>query len=300
MPHPPLPWCSHGVRAGLAALLLASLPGASAFESTPPEKSVHDAITAEAAAPLGWEGLPLSVLQQAVRALDVAETKVKGSAGKVAVLDALGDYEPAHHCDRLPPTPDAEAFAVASAYVRLQRAEALQFARTGHPERTVSTLGRALHALQDCFSHSNVCDLGSAEQAAFQRALLAGGAPPEGVRLTGFQPGEEDASMPPGDDYPHGHYAKDAPDATPDAQELLLDGSTKFEAARALAVATSRMFLEEFLAQLNATEREAVVTAGPRQGQDLRVPAPLLPALLGLLAASAAWRHRSRASAPGR
>jgi hypothetical protein len=260
---------------------------------------VHDQITLAAATPLGWNGTGLDALQQAVRAPDLAESKVKGSAGHVVVVDAVGDYEPSHHCDRLPPTPDAEVFAATSAYVRLEREEALQFARTGHPERAVSSLGRALHALQDCHGHSNVVDQDAAAQARFQQALLAGGPLPDGLVFTGFQPGAKDAEMPPGDPYPHGLYAKDGTNSTPDAEARLPDGRTKFEAARSLAAATSQRFLGDVLAQLNATQRHDLFAVRPQHLKNWPIPSPGLPALAGLLLAGGALGRRA-VSRPGR
>ncbi|MEA3204340.1 MAG: hypothetical protein QOI63_2022, partial [Thermoplasmata archaeon] len=233
-----------------------------------------------------------------VRAPDVAETKVKGSAGHLAVVDAVGEYEPAHHCDRLPPTSDAQVLAATSAYVRLERDEALQFARSGHPERAVTSLGRALHALQDCYSHSNVADQ-EAAQARLQQALLEGGPLPDGLVFTGFQPGAKDAEMPPGDSYPHGLHAKDGTNSTPDAQARLPDGRTKFEAARSLAAATSQRFLGDVLAQLNATQRHDLLAVRPQHLKNWPVPAPGLPALATLLAAGCALRRRA-ALPPGR
>ncbi|MCA1810435.1 MAG: hypothetical protein LC623_00285 [Halobacteriales archaeon] len=302
MPHHRKPRAGRWREAGVgAALLLAALaPSASAFESTPPGTSVHDQATAAAATPLGWSGSGLDALQQAVRAPDLAESKVKGSAGHLVVVDAVGDYEPAHHCDRLPPTPNAQAFAATTAYVRLERDEALQFARTGHPERAVTALGRALHALQDCHSHSNVVDLGPAVQARFQQELLAGGGLPDGLVLTGFQPGEEQADMPPGDPYPHGLHAKDGTNSTPDAEARLPDGRTKFEAALALAAATTQSFLADVLAHLNATERRDLLGVSPQHAKNWALPPPAVPTLIALLAAGVALRRRSSAAPPGR
>ncbi|HEX2066984.1 MAG TPA: hypothetical protein VHI93_09250 [Candidatus Thermoplasmatota archaeon] len=287
-----------GMGLGAALLLAALAPSASAFESTPPGDSVHDQATAAGAASLGWNGTGLEALQHAVRAPDLAESKVKGSAGRVVVVDAVGDYEPAHHCDRLPSTSSAQAFAAATAYIRLERDQALQFAHAGHPERAVTALGRALHALQDCHSHSNVVDLDPAAQARFQQALQAGGSLPDGLVLTGFQPGAEDATMPPGDPYPHGLHARDGTDSTPDAQARLPDGRTKFEATLELAAATTRSFLGDFLAQLNGTERRDLLAVAPQRAKGWPLPAPVTPLVVALLVAGAELRRRHGAVPP--
>jgi hypothetical protein len=270
----------------LAAAVLLLAPSAAAFESIPPGDSAHDHITAQAAEPLGWTGRGLDGLQQAVRSPDVAESKVKGSLGRVVILDAQGEYEPSHHCDRLPPTPNAQVFAATSAYIRLERDEAIQLVHSDHPERAVGALGRALHALQDCHSHSNISDKDAAAQATFQDALLQGLAMPEGMVFTGFQPGDKQADMPAGDEYPHGLYAKDGTNTTPDAEKRLPDGRTKFEAAAALATSTSRMFLEDFLGRLNATEKATVLAVPPQHLNNSPIPDAGSLLLLPLLGAA--------------
>lgn len=278
----------------LGALTLAGLPHpVAAFESIPPGDSVHDHITADAATPLGWNGTGLDGLQKAVRAPDLAEGKVKGSLGHVVVVDAQGEYEPSHHCDRLPPTSNAQVFAAASQYIQLEREEALQLVHSGHTDRAVSALGRALHALQDCHSHSDVGEKDPLTQAAFQRVLLDGGDMPVGMRFTGFQPGAKDAAMPPGDDYPHGLFAKDGTNSTPDAEARLPDGRTKFQAASDLAASTSRMFLQDFMGRLNATERSGILQAAPQHLNNSPIPTVGVPALVAVLAA-ATWMMRRR------
>ncbi|HUR62144.1 MAG TPA: hypothetical protein VM286_07250 [Candidatus Thermoplasmatota archaeon] len=279
----------------LAAWCLASIPQpAAAFESTPFGDSPHDHITSEAARPLGWEGRGLDGLQQAVRAPDVAESKVKGSLGRLVIVDAQGDYEPSHHCDRLPPVTDQQVFAATSTYIRLELEEALQLARSQHPERAVGALGRALHALQDCHSHSDIVDQGPGVQAAFQDALLQGGPMPEGLHFTGFQPGEKEADMPPGDGYPHGLHARDGEHSTPDAEGLLPDGRTRFEAAFHMAANTSRMLLEGFLAQVNGTVRAQILDVPPQHLNRSPIPSPgALPLLAVLLVGTLALRRRA-------
>lgn len=250
------------VIALLAAVPLLVLPSGVAFGSVPPGDSAHDRITRDAATPLGWSGTGLKELQKAIVAPDVSGTSFKVDGDGVS-LEATDAYEPHYHCDRLAPTSHADAFSATTAYVRLERDLALQWSHGGQAERALDALGRALHAVQDCHSHSDVGEKDAAYQASFQAALLGVGPAPPGLRLTGFQPGADDPAAPPGDPYPHASYAKDGPDTNDDSKQVLPDGRTKFEAARALAVATTRMFLEDVMGRLNATEKAAIMDVPP-------------------------------------
>ncbi|MCA1819776.1 MAG: hypothetical protein LC620_06990, partial [Halobacteriales archaeon] len=125
------------MRRWLLLVLLLALPPAAAFHSVPPGKSVHDEVTAEAAKPLGFTDKSLEALQEAVRRPDLREMKVSGTGASLVILDASGDYEPSHHCDRVPPASSNAAVNSTVAYVRLARAEALSFAQGDHAERAV-------------------------------------------------------------------------------------------------------------------------------------------------------------------
>ena len=240
------------------------IPGAHAFESVPPGSSPHDQVTEAAATPLGWSGDALKALQEAVLAPDFLESKVKTDGDHVIVVDATDDYESSHHCDRLPPTSDAAVFSSASSYIRLQRDEALQLVQAGHDARAVAALGRALHALQDCHSHSDVSEKTAEEADAFQTALLTGGpVAPSDLRFTSFQPGNEEPELPLGDVYPHSLFAKDGPGSSDDAKRLLPDGRTKYQAAFDLAVDTSALFLGEFMGRLTPSQEAAILAVKP-------------------------------------
>lgn len=242
-------------------VVLGSSPVA-ALESLPAGSSVHDEVTALAAAPLGFEGKGLEALQEAVRRPDLEETTVTEVDGKPA-LDATGDYVSAHHCDRPPGTPHAEAFQIAGQYVRMQRDLAVQMSHAGRPERALRLLGNALHALQDCFGHSNIVDLGPASQELFLQTLLHGGAAPEGLLITSFLPEGEPADDPAGDPYTHRNHAKDGPDSSPDASAPAMDGRSKFTATKELAAQATAQFLSGFLERLNPAQREAIRAQEP-------------------------------------
>lgn len=286
-----------GVLVACLLLSLAALP-ASAFRSLPPGTSVHDEITAQAGAAVGVTGKGLEALQQAVRRPDVDEMTVKADGDTVLLVDASIDYEPSHHCDRVPPVNAADALTATGMYVRLQSESARQQLVAGHAERSLRALGNAVHALQDCFSHSNVGDLSVADQDAFLAVLLEEGAspPPASLLLCSFQPGLEDPEMPPGDPYSHGAFNKDAPKSTADAEARLPDGRTKHEAAYALAVDGSKALLSSFFASVTPQQKAALL-ALEAEATVAKTPGPGGAAtLVTFLAVAAIFVARRRSS----
>lgn len=228
-------------------LLLACAAPAAAFESNVPGHRIHEAITREAAAAAGWEGRALSALVDAVNDPDFDETElVSFRGGRLRFLAPNPDtYAPEHHFDRGPGATHAEAFLAGAAYVRSQRAAALDAAARGDQAESIRCLGRALHALQDFFSHSNFVDLGEDDRAACL-AALRDGAPPAALRITAYFPdaaNPEDPEDP--EDYTHGAHAKDAPRKNADAAARPAGPGTpsNFERARAAARAETKGFL---------------------------------------------------------
>lgn len=261
------------VPAWLVCALL--VPSAAAFTSVPPGSSVHDEITA-VAKDAGWSDGATKALQQAVREPDFQETKLDPDGDQPTRIDATASYRAEHHCDRIPPMPDAQAFDATVAYVQGQRNEAANHSAAGNPEQAMEALGRALHALQDCYSHSNIVDLPD-QQQAFEDILLNGGAAVPGLRLVSFEPHADDPERPAGDDYPHGEFAKDEKDGNPEARAVLADNRTKFEAARDLARLATVAFLQEFMRERGAAEQAALMGVKPEDGgvpDDLNIPGP--------------------------
>lgn len=226
------------LRPALAALLAVALflPGACAFGSSP--GGPHDDVTDAAARVAGFPEGGIDALVAAVRLPD-------------ADL-ATSDYDPAHHCDRVPPGSDEGAFNATVAYVRLQAGEARNASLGGDAPAAVEALGRALHALEDCFSHSNAVDL--EEPGVVVHAVVGEVPPPPGLRLTAFQPGDDDFDDPAGDDYTHADFAKDSADGNAESQAVMADNRTKFEAARDLATDAATLFLRGWLAERNPAE----------------------------------------------
>lgn len=246
------------MRTALVATLLLLLPAAGAFTSVPLGSSNHDDVTA-VAADAGWSEDAVRALQQAVREPDFRDGEVDPEGTDLARVDASGSYRPEHHCDRVPPATDAEAFNATVGYVQAQRAEALAHAQAGDPDAALAALGNALHALQDCFSHSDLVDQPTEVQRAAEDALLHGGAPPAALRLTGFAPGADDPESPPDDPYPHRDFAKDEAGKNDESRRVLEGTTTAFDAAMSLARQATVAFLQEFGRDLAPHERAALL-----------------------------------------
>lgn len=244
------------------ALLLActALPGATAFASAPPGTSVHDGLVSAGATPLGWPKGAIERLQQAVRQPDLDEMGPEPQLDDVARVDAKAAYRPEHHCDRVPPMSHAEAFAKSAQYIAAERKAAAGQAAAGDPEGAMASLGRALHVLQDCFSHTDLASLPAAERDQALRLLATGtGDVPASLRVTAYQPGADEPGMPEGDPFPHDAHNLDGATASDAADEKLADGRSRFEAARDAAANATREWLAAFMAERTPAERDAMM-----------------------------------------
>ena len=279
------------LAAGMLLLLFAPLAGA--FNSVPPGSSVHDEITA-AATEAGFSDRATKALQQAVREPDYQESELDPEATDVDRVDATDAYRAEHHCDRSPGTSDADAFNATMAYIQEQRGVAGSKSATD-PDGAIAALGRALHALQDCYSHSNIVDLPQ-QQKAYRESFFTGNGSVPGLRLVSYEPGADDPERPEGDDYSHGPYAKDSAEKNDEAKMELADGRTKFETARDLARETTVEFLQRFLLERTGDEVATLMDVEEEdQGlpDDANVPGLSLAVVFLAVAASAlAWRRR--------
>lgn len=277
----------------VAAALLA-VPGAHAFASIQKGDSPHDEVTS-VAAQAGWPEAAVEALQAAVRQPDIDDLQEVEDGDGSERLDASVTYRPWHHCSRQPPGTDGDAFADTVAYVHEQRGLAENLSLLD-PAAAVRALGRALHALQDCFSHSNVVDLDAPAAVQLARALVHGGSAPDGLRLCSVLPHSADIERPPGDAYPHADFNKDDEETSAEAQALLPDGRSKYEAAHAAAATATREFLADFMGRLDAneTQRLLAVRLQEHAGDGLRgIPSAgmlVLPALAALAAVVRARR----------
>jgi hypothetical protein len=266
---------SASLLAFAAAILL--VPGGSAFDSIP--GGPHDQITDVAARSAAYPTDGIPGLQQATRGPDVRDNKLDPKATKVTNFEVTDEYRPFHHCDRVPPATDAESFSATVQYIREEGDMAVAASHVGNASNAVNQLGKALHALEDCFSHSNAIDLSDPD--AVVRAVNSQGPMPGGLRLTGFLPGASDNEHPPGDDYSHGDFAKDSAEKNAESQLLMADNHTKYEHARSLASAAASEFLSDILARLSAGEITALgnVSAQKENAGLPKVHIPSLPVL---------------------
>jgi hypothetical protein len=278
--------------AALFATFAILAPGALAFASVPPGTSPHDDITEEASRQADWPG-GTGALEAAVRAPDADETEYDPDLDEPMRIDAGEAFRWSHHCDRQVGNASAYDFLATARYVAHERSEALAESGAGDASAALKALGRALHAIQDCYSHSNAVDLAADEQARMHRVLLSGnGTPPEGLRLTSFDPGADDPERPDGDEYNHGDFAKDKADHNEESKLRLPSGQTKYERAHELAVDASAAFLASFRDTVTAEEWDDLgkvdADVVPKAWPVPSVPAWTVVALLAL-AAVARW-----------
>lgn len=229
------------------------------FVSFPPHRSPHDVVTRRAARLVGWPRGAERALLEAVRVPDVAEMTLVPSPSNPRRVRAGSAYDPTHHFDRVPPMSDAEAFEYARDHVRTQRALALALHQD--PRSAVQALGRALHAVQDACSHSNLVDLDDDARRRFLDALLDGAPVPPEARLVSYLPGSREPGLPPDDPYPHDRYSKDSRRATAEADRPHGAG-TKFDAAVEAATQASATILRSFLADTGLGPRELEPLSG--------------------------------------
>ena len=278
----------------LALVLVVALPAATAFSSLPPGRSIHERITDTAAERVGFPEGARDALRSASIVPDMDEMEWDPNTQHVQRVDARGPYRAEHHCDRVPGTSDPAALNATVQAVQGRLAAAATSSRSGDPDRAVLHLGYALHAVQDCASHSDAVDQGL-DGPGFAAVVLGESASPTSLRLTGFEPGGDDPERPAGDPYPHGTYAKDSPDGTEEAGQRLPDNRTKHEAARDLAESASEELLRRFLAELSPEELARLAAAQPAGDRTPKVDVPALPwpgVAAGLLLLAAAARPR--------
>ena len=273
-----------------AALLLLAAP-AQAFRSLKDGGSPHDEITA-VAEELGWPEDAVEALQAAVRQPDIDDLEPAPIEGFKDRVDASPTFRPWHHCDRVPPQTDAEALNATRAYVAHERGLAKDLALLD-PPAAMRALGRALHALQDCFSHSDVVDLPPERQQDLVHAFVNASRQAPPLRLCGTQPGAPIIGQPPGDPYPHATCNKDDPKSSPEAEALMPDGRSKHEHARELATEATRAFLTDVMAGLEAEESRRLLAVDDDDPEDeaAGIPAPPAGLLLAALAAVGVLRR---------
>ncbi|HET6399318.1 MAG TPA: hypothetical protein VFH47_07170 [Candidatus Thermoplasmatota archaeon] len=216
------------------------LPAACAllFLAVPPRLAPHERITQRAARSLGWSRRACRHLRRAVRAVDLDEMVCNAAGGSLSVATTEA-YDPAHHCDRPAGASHRKALEAARRHVRRTLEEAVRLAREGAAEEALDALGRALHTVQDAYSHTD-----AAERGVQAQDMDPHGMPPQGVRVTAFDCHAEQPGLP-DDAFPHDEHAKDIP-LHNDASSAACGDGTAFDAARELAVCATEKALQSF------------------------------------------------------
>ena len=121
-------------------------------------------------------------------------------------------YQHKFHFDRNDSMSHAQAFSDGVGYIREQMGLVQQFGKS-KPKEALEALGRALHALQDFYAHSNFIELGQSDKEAIESALLQGSGTgaPSTLKLTWFNPTSPLDTTHDPLAYPHHIYAKDFP-----------------------------------------------------------------------------------------
>lgn len=168
-------------------------------------------------------------------------------------------YKPEHHFDRneiaVSFDKHAEAFTRAAKYVGEQRAIVVAGLKKEQGKDVGDALqatGRAFHALQDFFSHSNLIDLPEADFGVIKKALAGASSPPGDLKITGYDIRAGGAKI--GEPFAHDVFSKDEQEKNDEAQKPIEPasafydknnpGKTKFEGARDAAADYSRQWLE--------------------------------------------------------
>ena len=233
-------------RINLKVLLMSALAVAfvlfcrvvgSAFTSCPPAgfpifpsecTEGHWEITVGGAAPLGFSWAALSRLAGADVGVDEAETrylKLNPIDPGTFFLFPEPKYRGEHHFDRAMGMTNEVAFWTSVDYMLNQRDQVINLLTMGTCSdvgQALDALGRALHALQDAYSHSNYVDgLNTAEQLSFKAALRARFQPlPSRLLLTSYDPLAFNDPEEPDDPvyhYQHRFLSKDYPGKNPEA-----------------------------------------------------------------------------------
>jgi hypothetical protein len=243
---------------------LALLPGAQAFLSSPEGGSPHDRATREAARQAGLGEDAVRILGESVRDQDEDELGWHPDPKDPARRGTEVDFAASHHCDRVRGDSDGEALEATRTYIRERREDAARQAEDGNHYQALVELGRGLHALQDCFSHTDAVEQGPEVARRLARALVYNESLPA-VRVMGVDPEAEEPGAPVGDPFPHDGHNHDSPDST-DAATRPLEGGTGHEVALRHATEASALYLGKF--------RDDVGNGTWRKVAEVRVAAP--------------------------
>jgi len=244
---------------GCAAVVALAAGTAHAFNSYP-TGAPHDQITKAAETAESWPYAKVAVFQEAVRQPDWDETQRK----KWLTYVPNANYRSSHHFDRAAGVTHKNAFIAGATYLREQKQLAIDKASAADSTAATAAAGRALHALQDFFSHSNFVDLCDDDKAKTLRALYDGSVePPAKLQLTGYDKDAEDPEKPTGDTFSHGDFSKDTAAKNAEAKAKIGD-DTKYKLSFDAAVQNSSALIQAIKAAVSSKPRRAANHGGGR------------------------------------
>lgn len=225
-------------------------------------ESEHEKITEEALKDLGFLHKKIEEIEDANTNVDWKEHSIRWWFIFPVGLKTNEHYNPEHHFDRGPKKTSQEAFKEGVKYVHQQKEDFKQHFRQCDTEKALKALGKALHALQDFFAHSNYVDdppsdkenskkkwLSEEERKQALEALLDPTKdPPANLELTGYYPDEKKPGNAANDPYPHDANAKDDKGSK--------HGKAKFQEAKKAAIDATKKFVENIMKELEAELKE--------------------------------------------
>lgn len=242
-------------RHNVLVSILLLVPATSGAFSSVGQGAHHSGISREAAVAKGFPDSTSRLLGVMTEKPDVDENSYDFKQWKPVVNK--NRYVASHHFDRNNNVTDANAFGGGERYMLGQKQLAIDSVAAGREKGAYAALGRCLHALEDCFSHSNFVDLSAGDQTAVITALFdSTQAPPATLWMTGYDPNAADDESPPGDPHPHRTMAKDWGDKNAESQ-LMIGGQTKFQLARAAAETQVESVLDMVKGAVTAAQWDA-------------------------------------------
>lgn len=240
------------------ALVVLSPLQSYAFSSYPRKIHGHDLATRNAAAAVGFTPKQNQKLQDMVYEVDNSETKItryfKGGNGWLmndrvimgeSVAPKKNKYTPEHHFDR--PGKNS-TFTLGVDHIAVKRELVMIAVDLNDVTWALTSLGYALHALQDFYSHTNYVDLNSTSRAELDSILVKVPATytfTSSLMQTAYHADAHEPGRPAGDSFGHDDFCKDEPTMNAEAKKLVpAQNATKYTLALSAAIRASQRFLE--------------------------------------------------------
>ncbi|PIU14946.1 hypothetical protein COT20_02280 [bacterium (Candidatus Gribaldobacteria) CG08_land_8_20_14_0_20_39_15] len=235
-------------------------------------ESEHEKITEEALKDLGFLHKKIEDIEDANADVDWKEHSIRWWLIFPVGLKTNKHYNAEHHFDRGATSTSQETFKEGVKYVHQQKADFKQYFKQCETAKALKALGKALHALQDFFAHSNYVDdppvlppdeanskkkwLSDEERKQALEALLdPTKEPPANLELTGYYPNAKEPGNAAGDPYPHNDNAKDDEDSN--------RGKAKFLEAKKAAIDGTKRFVKNIMKELEGELK------GKEEGKDI-------------------------------